>query len=56
MYDQSTVSDLIRFARIDADSTVIDVYPAGTAAFRGRPNLIFASGFDVPDTCAGVSY
>jgi predicted methyltransferase len=27
MYDQSTVPDLIRFARIDAGSTVIDVYP-----------------------------
>jgi predicted methyltransferase len=27
MYDQSKVSDLIRFARVDAGSTVIDVYP-----------------------------
>ncbi|CAN7322909.1 class I SAM-dependent methyltransferase [Mesorhizobium caraganae] len=27
MYDQSTVSELIRFARVDAGSTVIDVYP-----------------------------
>ncbi|MES0042962.1 class I SAM-dependent methyltransferase [Mesorhizobium sp. M0091] len=27
MYDQSKVSDLIRFARIEAGSTVIDVYP-----------------------------
>jgi predicted methyltransferase len=27
MYDQSKVSELIRFARIDAGSTVIDVYP-----------------------------
>ncbi len=27
MYDQSKRSDLIRFARIDAGSTVIDVYP-----------------------------
>ena len=27
MYDQSTVSDLIRFARVDAGSAVIDVYP-----------------------------
>jgi predicted methyltransferase len=27
MYDQSTLSDLIRFARIDSGSTVIDVYP-----------------------------
>jgi predicted methyltransferase len=27
MYDQSTLSDLIRFARVDAGSTVIDVYP-----------------------------
>lgn len=27
MYDQSTLSELIRFARVDAGSTVIDVYP-----------------------------
>jgi predicted methyltransferase len=27
MYGQSTLSELIRFARIDAGSTVIDVYP-----------------------------
>ncbi len=27
MYDQSKLSDLIRFARVDAGSTVIDVYP-----------------------------
>src|SRR5471030_3050789 len=27
MYDQSKLSNLIRFARIDAGSTVIDVYP-----------------------------
>jgi predicted methyltransferase len=27
MYDQSTLSELIRFARIGAGSTVIDVYP-----------------------------
>jgi predicted methyltransferase len=27
MYDQSTMSALIRFARVDAGSTVIDVYP-----------------------------
>jgi predicted methyltransferase len=27
MYDQSKLSDLIRFSRIDAGSTVIDVYP-----------------------------
>jgi len=27
MYDQSRLSELIRFARIDAGSTVIDVYP-----------------------------
>lgn len=26
MYDQSRISELIRFARIDAGSTVIDVY------------------------------
>jgi predicted methyltransferase len=29
MYDQSTQSELIRFAGIDAGSTVIDVYPGG---------------------------
>jgi predicted methyltransferase len=27
MYDQSKLSELIRFARADAGSTVIDVYP-----------------------------
>ena len=27
MYDQSQLSELIRFARVDAGSTVIDVYP-----------------------------
>src|SRR4029453_14150540 len=27
MYDQSKQSELIRFARVDAGSTVIDVYP-----------------------------
>ena len=26
MYDQSKLSELIRFARVDAGSTVIDVY------------------------------
>src|SRR5450755_4648324 len=27
MYDQSKISELIRFARVDAGSAVIDVYP-----------------------------
>ena len=27
MYDQSKISELLRFARVDAGSTVIDVYP-----------------------------
>ena len=27
MYDQSKLSELIRFARINAGATVIDVYP-----------------------------
>ena len=27
MYDQSKLTELIRFARVDAGSTVIDVYP-----------------------------
>jgi predicted methyltransferase len=27
MYDQSKLSELIRFARVDAGSTIIDVYP-----------------------------
>ena len=27
MYDQSKVSELTRFARVDSGSTVIDVYP-----------------------------
>ena len=29
MYDQSILSELIRFARVEAGSTVIDVYPGG---------------------------
>ncbi|MBX5204704.1 class I SAM-dependent methyltransferase [Rhizobium sp. NZLR1] len=29
MYDQSKPSELIRFARIDAGATVIDIYPGG---------------------------
>ena len=29
MYDQSKLSELIRFARVEAGSTVIDVYPGG---------------------------
>ena len=28
----------------------------GTAAFRTRPNLIFASGFDEQNACPGVVY
>lgn len=38
MYDQSKLSDLIRFARVDAGSTVIDVYPGNgdwTRLFSG---------------------
>jgi predicted methyltransferase len=27
MYDQSKLSELIRFARVDAGATVIDIYP-----------------------------
>lgn len=27
MYDQSKQSELIRFARVEAGSTVVDVYP-----------------------------
>ena len=27
MYDQSKLSELIRFARVEAGATVIDVYP-----------------------------
>jgi predicted methyltransferase len=27
MYDQSKLSELIQFARIDAGATVIDIYP-----------------------------
>jgi predicted methyltransferase len=27
MYDQSKLSEMIRFARVEAGSTVIDVYP-----------------------------
>ena len=34
MYDQSTQSELIRFARIDAGATVIDVYPGEGAWTR----------------------
>jgi predicted methyltransferase len=36
-YDQSKLSELIRFARVDAGSTVIDVYPGdGDLSERGR--------------------
>ena len=38
MYDQSKISELIRFARVEAGATVIDVYPGGgdwTRRFSG---------------------
>ena len=36
MYDQSKLSELIRFARVDAGSTVIDVYPGDDDCTRRR--------------------
>ena len=43
MYDQSKLSELIRFARIKAGSTVIDVYPGDRPA-AGKPASETASG------------
>jgi predicted methyltransferase len=48
MYDQSKRSEFIRFARVDAGSTVIDVYPGDgdwTRAFSdivGPEGLVFS--------------
>jgi predicted methyltransferase len=36
MYDQSKLSELIRFARVDAGSTVIDVYNVEAAGFLSK--------------------
>lgn len=39
----------------DNARTLTDLMP-GTAAFRSRPNVIFASGFDERNACPGVVY
>jgi predicted methyltransferase len=44
MYDQSKLSELIRFARVDAGSTVIDVYPGDGGWTRGFSNLVGPKG------------
>jgi predicted methyltransferase len=44
MYEQSRLSDLIRFARVDAGSTVIDVYPGGGDWTRLFSNVVGPEG------------
>ena len=44
MYDQSKLSELIRFARIDAGSTVIDVYPGDGHWTRLFSDIVGAEG------------
>ena len=44
MYDQSKLSELIRFARIDAGSTVIDVYPGDGDWTRLFSGIVGAEG------------
>jgi predicted methyltransferase len=44
MYDQSTLSELVRFARIDAGSTVIDVYPGDGDWTRLFSDIVGAEG------------
>jgi len=44
MYDQSKLSALIRFARVDAESTVIDVYPGDGAWTRLFSDIVGAEG------------
>ena len=44
MYDQSKLSELIRFARVDAGSTVIDVYPGDGAWTRLFSDVVGSKG------------
>ena len=44
MYDQSKLSELIRFARVDAGSTVIDVYPGDGDWTRLFSDIVGPSG------------
>ncbi|GAA0754961.1 class I SAM-dependent methyltransferase [Ideonella azotifigens] len=44
MYDPSKLSELIRFARVDAGSTVIDVYPGDGAWTRLFSDIVGAEG------------
>ena len=44
MYDQSKQSELIRFARVDAGSTVIDVYPGDGAWTRLFSDIVGPEG------------
>ena len=41
--------------QFDNARTLTNLIP-GTAAFRVRPNLIFASGFDEQNACPGIVY
>ena len=59
MYDQPKQSELIRFARVDAGSTVIDVYPGDgdwTRLFSGiaTRSAETASTFARPGSIASV--
>ena len=44
MYDQAKQSELIRFARVDAGATVIDVYPGGGDWTRLFSNVVGPEG------------
>ncbi len=44
MYDQSKTSELIRFARVDAGSTVIDVYPGDGDWTRRLSDIVGPEG------------
>src|SRR6202050_1347768 len=44
MYDQSKLSELIRFARVNAGSTVIDVYPGDGAWTRLFSDIVGPEG------------
>jgi predicted methyltransferase len=44
MYDQSKLAELIRFARVDAGSTVIDVYPGDGAWTRLFSDIVGPKG------------
>ena len=56
MYDQSKLSALIRFARVDAGSTVIDVYPGDGAWTRLFSDIVGAEGRVFSFVPAEVAY